>query len=286
MALISPILDDRTLRAAARRAASSGSRSTRRSGPTTTRAIPGIALLELFAYLGESLLYRFNQIPDTTKIEFLRLLGVQPRPPRSATALLAATDRACRRRADPPRAPRPAPDRSRSRPTTRSTSGRSTALAVGKMPAPAATASRRRASERPPQDAEDRLRGAACRPPTRRMPTFLRHDAAARRPDRARTPWRSTSARPLDQSLWIAVLRKKTTDVGAARAAQPVSSASPSTSSGCPARSTCRHRRGPGTADRFADVGLTADPPPMLWRLWNGPDVGDRAMSRCSAIGA
>ena len=33
---------------------------------------PGIALVELFAYLGESLLYRFNQIPDATKIEFLR----------------------------------------------------------------------------------------------------------------------------------------------------------------------------------------------------------------------
>ena len=52
---------------------------------------PGIALLELFAYLGESVLYRFNQIPDTTKIEFLRLLGVRPRPAVPAQALLAAT---------------------------------------------------------------------------------------------------------------------------------------------------------------------------------------------------
>lgn len=52
---------------------------------------PGIALLELFAYLGESLLYRFNQIPDTTKIEFLRLLGVQARPAQPANVLVAAS---------------------------------------------------------------------------------------------------------------------------------------------------------------------------------------------------
>jgi hypothetical protein len=52
---------------------------------------PGIALLELFAYLGESLLYRFNQVPDTTKIAFLRLLGVAPRPAQPAKALVAAS---------------------------------------------------------------------------------------------------------------------------------------------------------------------------------------------------
>src|SRR3954465_11454169 len=52
---------------------------------------PGVALLELFAYLGESLLYRFNQIPDTTRVEFLRLLGVRPRAAQPAHVLLAAT---------------------------------------------------------------------------------------------------------------------------------------------------------------------------------------------------
>ena len=35
---------------------------------------PGITLIELFAFLGENLLYRFNQIPDATKLAFLRLL--------------------------------------------------------------------------------------------------------------------------------------------------------------------------------------------------------------------
>ncbi|MFF7282012.1 putative baseplate assembly protein [Streptomyces griseorubiginosus] len=51
---------------------------------------PGIVLLDLFAYLGESLLYRFNQIPDATKAAFLRLLDVQPRPARPAQVLVVA----------------------------------------------------------------------------------------------------------------------------------------------------------------------------------------------------
>ena len=50
---------------------------------------PGITLLELFAYLGESLLYRFNQIPDQTRLWLLRLLQVPPYPPRRATGLVA-----------------------------------------------------------------------------------------------------------------------------------------------------------------------------------------------------
>jgi hypothetical protein len=50
---------------------------------------PGITLLELFAYLGESLLFRFNQIPDQTRLWLLRLLQVPPYPPRRATGLVA-----------------------------------------------------------------------------------------------------------------------------------------------------------------------------------------------------
>ncbi|MBK5224422.1 MAG: putative baseplate assembly protein [Acidimicrobiia bacterium] len=41
---------------------------------------PGITLIELFAFLGENLLYRFNQIPDATKLAFLDLLHVPLRP--------------------------------------------------------------------------------------------------------------------------------------------------------------------------------------------------------------
>src|SRR6476659_8441793 len=90
MALTSPILDDRSFEAL--------KKELLQRIPVYTsewtdhnETDPGIALLELFAYLGESLLYRFNQIPDTTKIEFLRLLGVQPRPAQPAVVLLAAS---------------------------------------------------------------------------------------------------------------------------------------------------------------------------------------------------
>src|SRR6476661_8919622 len=89
MALISPILDDRSYDQLRDELI--------RRIPVYTRertdyneSDPGIALLELFAHLGESLLYRFNQIPDTTKIEFLRLLGVRPRPAQPAEVLLSA----------------------------------------------------------------------------------------------------------------------------------------------------------------------------------------------------
>lgn len=94
MALIGPILDNRTQQQLRDELV----RRIPVYSPTWTdhnESDPGIVLLELFAYLGESLLYRFNQIPDTTRIEFLRLLGVQPRPAQPASALLSAvTDEA------------------------------------------------------------------------------------------------------------------------------------------------------------------------------------------------
>jgi predicted phage baseplate assembly protein len=50
---------------------------------------PGIALLELFAFLGETVLFRFNQIPDATKVAFLNLLGVPSLPAQPAHVLAA-----------------------------------------------------------------------------------------------------------------------------------------------------------------------------------------------------
>jgi hypothetical protein len=52
---------------------------------------PGITLLELIAHLGETLLFRFNQIPDQTRLWLLRLLQVPVRPPRPARGLLTFT---------------------------------------------------------------------------------------------------------------------------------------------------------------------------------------------------
>jgi hypothetical protein len=50
---------------------------------------PGITLLELFAFLGENLLFRFNQIPETTKLAYLKLLRIPMRPAVPARSLVA-----------------------------------------------------------------------------------------------------------------------------------------------------------------------------------------------------
>lgn len=56
---------------------------------------PGITLVELFAFLGENLLYRFNQIPESTYLAFLRLLQLPLRPAQAARVrLVFTTDKA------------------------------------------------------------------------------------------------------------------------------------------------------------------------------------------------
>lgn len=55
---------------------------------------PGITLLELFAFHGEGLLFRFNQVPEATKLAFLKLLNQPLLPAQPARAILkASTDR-------------------------------------------------------------------------------------------------------------------------------------------------------------------------------------------------
>jgi predicted phage baseplate assembly protein len=49
---------------------------------------PGITLLELFADLGETLLERFNRVPEAARLAFLELLGLSPRSAQVATALV------------------------------------------------------------------------------------------------------------------------------------------------------------------------------------------------------
>jgi Baseplate J-like protein len=49
-------------------------------------ADPGIALVELFAFLGDDLLYRLNRAPEASKLAFLQLLNVPPYPAQIATA--------------------------------------------------------------------------------------------------------------------------------------------------------------------------------------------------------
>ena len=50
---------------------------------------PGRTLVELFAWLTDTLLYRVNLIPERQRLAFLRLLGVQLRAARSARTVVA-----------------------------------------------------------------------------------------------------------------------------------------------------------------------------------------------------
>ena len=52
---------------------------------------PGITLIELFSFLGENLLFRFNQIPEATKLAYLQLLQIPLLPAVPAQCLLAMT---------------------------------------------------------------------------------------------------------------------------------------------------------------------------------------------------
>lgn len=50
---------------------------------------PGRTLIELFAWLADTLLYRVNYIPDRQRLEFLRMVGLPLRPAQPARGLAA-----------------------------------------------------------------------------------------------------------------------------------------------------------------------------------------------------
>lgn len=50
---------------------------------------PGRTLLELFAWLADSILYRANLIPERQRLAFLRLLGASLRPAEAATGVVS-----------------------------------------------------------------------------------------------------------------------------------------------------------------------------------------------------
>jgi hypothetical protein len=49
---------------------------------------PGVTVLELFAFLADSLLYRANLIPERNRIKFLTMLGIGLRPPEAARGVI------------------------------------------------------------------------------------------------------------------------------------------------------------------------------------------------------
>jgi hypothetical protein len=52
---------------------------------------PGIALLDVFAFLTDLMIYRLNRVPEKAYIEFLRLIGVRLHPPAAASVALRFT---------------------------------------------------------------------------------------------------------------------------------------------------------------------------------------------------
>ena len=52
-------------------------------------ADPGVTIVQVFAFMAESLLYRANQVPERNRRKFLRLLGVSPEPAAAAEGLVA-----------------------------------------------------------------------------------------------------------------------------------------------------------------------------------------------------
>jgi hypothetical protein len=95
MALVPPQLDDRTFDELYEEALSRIPRYT----PEWTNyndSDPGITLLQLFAWMTETLIYRVNQVPELNYIKFLQLIGIEPaqaQPARTElTFTLARTD--------------------------------------------------------------------------------------------------------------------------------------------------------------------------------------------------
>jgi len=56
------------------------------------RSDPGVTLVEVFAFMTESLLYRANLIPERNRLKFLQLLGVGLNPATSARGIVAFTN--------------------------------------------------------------------------------------------------------------------------------------------------------------------------------------------------
>src|SRR4030095_1184687 len=50
---------------------------------------PGRTLIELFAWLGDALLYRANLIPERQRLVFLKLLGMGLKPAQPARCIVA-----------------------------------------------------------------------------------------------------------------------------------------------------------------------------------------------------
>jgi predicted phage baseplate assembly protein len=256
VALISPILDNRTYEELRDELV----RRIPVHSPTWTDhnvSDPGVTLLELFAFLGESLLFRFNQIPDTTRIEFLRLLGVQPRPARPAWVLLSATT-------DEPAGVQVL----RGAEATAGPVHFQTEDEVHVWPLDALGAGKVETTEGAADSRADALERAEV---TAADATFYRTVLTPEDPAAADAVPIDVSAQ-LDRSLWVALLARPTTDLAAlSRRTLFLGVAFDEELDPPPVIEKL-------TADDtevFRSGALTDDPPPTLWQLWTGSRADD-----------
>lgn len=278
MALISPILDDRSYDQLRDELIKRIPVYTR-EWTDYNESDPGIALLELFAHLGESLLYRFNQIPDTTKIEFLRLLGVRPRPAQTAHVLLAATTEL--------------PEGVQALQGTEAKAGAVTfqtedevyvwpldAVAAGKT----AVQNANRTSTDPKDRADVERRDDALARLKLDPTTAAQFYETTVVPPDPLTP----DATPLDvnsqidHALWIALLRKPTTDLTKLRDRTLFVGVIFDENIPQPFDLQQLDKAG---ADAFQSTGLTADRPPVLWELWHPPTTGKPSFQTLDIVG-
>jgi predicted phage baseplate assembly protein len=260
MALIGPVLDDRTY-------AELKAELVKRIPVYTpewtdhNESDPGIALLELFAHLGESLLFRFNQIPEATRAAFLRLLGVQARPAVSARTLLALTT-----------------ERPEGTQVLRGTAAFAgpipfetedevyvwplTAAPVGKSSAPALDPTT------PEGQAEERRRDnarAASDVPQGDAHKFYVVQLLGPDPTASDAVSLDVS-QTLDQSLWIAMLADDTADPSQLRHRTLFIGVAFDETINQPPNVTASNHALP----RWEAGGLQGKPPAMLWELWQG----------------
>jgi Baseplate J-like protein len=232
---------------------------------------PGIALLELFAYLGESMLFQFNQIPDTTRLAFLRLLGVQPRLAATAQVMLAVTTEL----ADGVQILQGSEAKAGS--VSFETSDEVyvwplDSVAAGKQAAPTP------ANQADQDRREDALARVGLSPSAdATFYTTVEVPADPMAPD----PGPLDVSTTIDQALWIALLGKPTTDLS--KLAAKTLFVGVGFDQTVPADFDLQ-QIGPNGSVPYAAANLGATPPAMLWQIWNGPQQTDNSTPTLTAL--
>jgi predicted phage baseplate assembly protein len=269
MALISPILDNRTFEQLRQELVDRIPVYT----PEWTnfnRSDPGIALLELFAYLGESLLYRFNQIPDTTKVAFLRMLGVAPANAEPATTVVACSTELPEGVEVP-----------RGSTTSGGAAKFETQGDIVVWPLDVVGAAKIGVADATTRADQDRRADAAHR--ANLDPTHAAFYETAQIPPDPTAPGSAPVdiSASIDHFVWIALQRKATTDLTKLSGRSVFIGMAFDTT--VPESFALQTLDAAGAAE-FASPQLTVDPPAMLWELWQGPgaknafaalDIGD-----------